>query len=117
MKAEAMDILSKVQFPPQEQKVIKAEGDPYSFKVSVILPNWPAIFQSEEFRQLFYEVVQQNLPAHIGIDYYWLSYAELLEFEPIYFNWLLEKQKDDSDNLKLDNLSFDILNFLISKNK
>lgn len=117
MKAEAEDILSKVQFPPQEQKIVDTEGDPYSFKVSIILPNWPALFQNEEFKQLFYEVVQQNLPAHIGVDYYWLSYTELQEFEPIYFEWLSEKQKEELDSLKLDNLSFDILNFLTSKNK
>lgn len=62
--------------------------DPYSFQLSFIFPNWLPRFQDASFKQLMYNVINTELPAHITPYYYWLNQAEMREFETAYNHWL-----------------------------
>jgi len=62
--------------------------DPYSLKISVIIPNWSGRFLQDKMRTIFENIVRLNSPAHLSIDFYWLSPQQMLDFETLYFNWL-----------------------------
>jgi len=62
--------------------------DPYSLKISVIIPNWSGRFLQDKMRTIFENIVRLNSPAHLSIDFYWLSPQQMLDFEKLYFNFL-----------------------------
>lgn len=67
--------------------------DFFSFKQSIILPNWPVRFQNESFRMMFENTVYEQTPIHLGTEVHWLDYETMDLFEVYYFKWL-ETLKD-----------------------
>jgi hypothetical protein len=64
------------------------ETDPFfSFRLSVLLPNWPLRFQSNEFKLFAEQMVQENCPAHLAAQCLWLSTHEMASFERMYAEW------------------------------
>jgi hypothetical protein len=61
--------------------------DFYSYRVSVVLPNWPVRFQSDEFKLYAEQLMFENAPAHLAIDCFWLSVGQMKEFEGLYSQW------------------------------
>lgn len=65
-------------------------ADPYSFRISLFIPVWPAKFRDPGFRHVFEKAVYLETPAHVYPDVYWLEYNEMKEFEIVYKAWLQE---------------------------
>ena len=65
------------------------EQDPYSFRVSVVLPYWPAHFRSLPFRNYFENLIRREAPAHLMVKICWVDNAALFQFENAYRQWLL----------------------------
>ncbi|TWJ02459.1 hypothetical protein JN11_01432 [Mucilaginibacter frigoritolerans] len=64
------------------------EQDPYSFRISVVLPYWPAHFQSMAFRSYFEDIIRQELPAHTIVKICWVGDAMMYDFENKYKTWI-----------------------------
>jgi hypothetical protein len=64
------------------------EQDPYSFRVSVVLPYWPAHFRSMPFRNYFENMIRREAPAHLMVKVCWVDNASLYRFETAYRQWL-----------------------------
>lgn len=88
--------------------------DPYSFKVSIVLPGWTERYSNIDFRNFVENLIQKELPAHILAKICWIGYPasydtkgeenEMIELEKAYKNWLVEKttmgQKQPENELK-----------------
>ncbi len=61
--------------------------DPYSFRMSIILPSWPADFQESRFRDYVEETLRRESPSHIFPRICWVSHGQMLEFEQVYRAW------------------------------
>ncbi|MEO7312800.1 MAG: hypothetical protein ABIX01_20620 [Chitinophagaceae bacterium] len=68
------------------------EDDPYSFRVTVILPADSARFTDFDFRTYIEKVVRTETPAHVYPRVCWWSREDLAVFEPLYKKWLEAKQ-------------------------
>jgi len=88
--------------------------DPYSLKLSAVIPAWPVRFQNQKLRTVFENIMKLNSPAHLDIQCHWIGIDEMKEFETVYQAWLSEKSNESSKQPKLDNLSFTLLNLLKS---
>ncbi|MGZ3750874.1 MAG: hypothetical protein ACXVAU_06345, partial [Mucilaginibacter sp.] len=64
------------------------EQDPYSFKISVVLPYWPVQFRNMAFRNYFEDIIRQELPAHTMVKVCWINDESLYEFENAYKAWI-----------------------------
>jgi uncharacterized protein YegP (UPF0339 family) len=64
------------------------DADPYSFRVSVILPAWPTRFRSQYFRKYVERVIRLETPAHIYSKVCWIDLAQMKNFEHHYRLWL-----------------------------
>lgn len=60
----------------------------FSFRMSVLLPAWPARFQDKDFREFVESLFREHAPAHIRQQFLWLSSKEMKKFESVYFSWL-----------------------------
>ncbi|NQU52328.1 MAG: hypothetical protein HQ522_07285 [Bacteroidetes bacterium] len=76
--------------------------DPYSFRVTVILPGWTYRFSNPDFRNFLEELIRKEIPAHILVRICWVGYRkneveddqnEMLQFEKAYKDFLLAKTK------------------------
>lgn len=64
------------------------EEDPYSFRMSLILPYWHERFLSMEFRRYFEEMARTETPAHIMIKICWVNNTLMNAFEVAYKEWM-----------------------------
>lgn len=78
--------------------------DPYSFRVTVVLPGWTYRFSNPDFRNFLEELVRKEIPAHILARICWIGYRknevdktenEMILFEEAYHNFLLKKTKPE----------------------
>lgn len=90
--------------------------DPYSFRVSIILPGYTTRFSNMDFRAYFERIIRQELPAHILAKICWIGADQMEVFETRYRAWMeynqghLDQEPDQSDQ-SLNQL-IDILNQL-----
>lgn len=89
--------------------------DPYSYRISVILPGWTYRFANPDFRNFMEELIRKEIPAHILARICWVGYRknevpdpenEMLQFEKAWKEFLLAKTSSAPDlNLKLKTLN------------
>lgn len=77
------------------------EEDPYSFRVSVILPYWPERFRSMEFRRFAEKIMRLEIPAHIGLKICWIDQQQMETFEKAWRAWLEEQAKEEPNTSDL----------------
>ena len=69
--------------------------DPYSFRVSVVLPGWLDICQSISFRTYVEQVIREELPAHLVAKICWIAPDVMQDLEMAYEHYLdIMKQCD-----------------------
>lgn len=81
----------------QRKKKDKAEyiENPYSMKVTVVLPGWLNIVQNHQFRNIIETTIREEFPAHIAIKICWIDPLQMYELEESYLGFLEEKQKNN----------------------
>lgn len=98
------DIMNKDYFLPIcEDNCESCAGiDPYSFRVSIVLPGWTERYSNVDFRRFMEDLIQKELPSHIMAKICWIGWPESYEMEPgeenemmeleaAYKDWLLSK--------------------------
>ena len=95
------------------------EFDPYSFRVSVVLPYWPGYFDNMAFRKHFENKIREEAPAHVMLKICWLSNDKMREFEIGYKKWIETLAADPATNVidfkKVNDRMVDILKDLHSE--
>lgn len=64
------------------------EEDPYSFRVSVVLPYWPVRFRNLHFRALLERTLREEAPAHVQVKVCWIGQQQMMAFESAFQSWL-----------------------------
>ena len=80
--------------------------DPYSFRVSVVLPGWTERFSNMDFRNFMEDLIRKELPAHVLARICWIGYPagsvendknEILQLEQAWKSFLDTMNKPDQD--------------------
>jgi hypothetical protein len=58
------------------------------FRISILIPAWPARCASPSFRTYAAQTVDRCCPAHIYADIYWLHERQMTEFDSLHRRWL-----------------------------
>ncbi|KJF43758.1 hypothetical protein [Draconibacterium sediminis] len=76
--------------------------DPYSYRVTVILPGWTYRFGNMDFRNFMEDLIRRELPAHVLARVCWIGEPkgwvdddknDMVQFEKAYKDFLLSKTK------------------------
>jgi hypothetical protein len=62
--------------------------DPYSFWITIVLPDWAERFKNCDRREVFMQTLRREMPAHLPVRYVMLSRADMLAFEAAYNEWI-----------------------------
>jgi hypothetical protein len=82
--------------------------NPYSFKISVVLPGYTFRFADVDFRNFAENVIRQEIPSHILGKICWIGYRkdqitpkdnDLMDFERDFKNFLLDKTQNKQNAL------------------
>lgn len=65
------------------------EQDPYSYRISVVLPYWPEHLRSLAFRNYFENMIRMESPAHTTVKVCWVNNSALHDFEIAYQSWII----------------------------
>lgn len=71
----------------------------YNCRLSFIFPKWTARFANPAFRHFAEKTIANQLPAHLFPQVFWLSLADMEDFESCYQHWL--KSLHDYEQQKL----------------
>jgi hypothetical protein len=66
------------------------ESDPYSFRITVVLPGWTIKGKNINYRRFVEKTIRMETPAHIYPKICWISNRQMKELEEIYELWLYE---------------------------
>lgn len=78
-------------------------NDPYSFRISIVLPAYAKRFLNIDFRRYAERIIRMETPAHLYPKICWVNNEQLQEFEKAYKDWLDVKAglASDEDKTKL----------------
>lgn len=76
------------------------EEDPYSFRLSVVLPYWPARFRDMDYRRYLNELIRTDCPAHILPRICWADPFTWQELEEAWHHWLVARKGRDHEARK-----------------
>ncbi|HWI93200.1 MAG TPA: hypothetical protein VNT20_18105 [Flavisolibacter sp.] len=79
------------------------DEDPYSFRVSFVLPCWPKRFRDKSFRAFVERTIRSETPAHIHPKIYWLGIEQMRKFENAWSEWLVEMACNDIPEIQIVN--------------
>lgn len=89
----------KVRINRNGMKMQKKAVD-YNFTVSVVLTGWTARFSDPEFRYQLENIFRKNTPAHVAIQFIWMTFPQMLGFERDFDQWLTNgRERKDIDEL------------------
>lgn len=74
-----------------------ADTDPYSFRISFILPAFAPRFLNMDFRRYCEKVIRMETPAHLFPKICWINNEQLHRFEDAYQAWLNVKAGTKKD--------------------
>ncbi len=94
------DVDDLIQNVEEEIRDEKVKNSFYTNRLSIVAPAWAGFGNNQNKRNLFQNLVKQLAPAHLHIDFLWMNWAEMKDFEPSYKNWLLAQCHPDQDNLE-----------------
>ncbi|MBE9586605.1 hypothetical protein IM792_19305 [Mucilaginibacter sp. JRF] len=79
------------------------DKDPYSFRISIVLPAYAPRFLNMDFRRYCERIIRMEAPAHTFVKICWVSNEQLVIFERDYKNWLdVKAGKVDAGNVRLN---------------
>lgn len=91
------DVLLPIDTAEDEQAPCPCIEDPYSFRVSILMPAWPIRFTDVDFRNYIERKIRLETPAHIFPKICWVNQDHMSLFEEAYRNWLLKRANIDFD--------------------
>ncbi len=62
--------------------------DPYSCRISIVLPAWPDRFADMDVRRFVEKTIRQETPAHLLPKICWVDRRQMAGFERVYQRWL-----------------------------
>jgi len=112
--SEGLHIVEHLLLRPRAPAVAHSgqDEDFYSFKISVIFPNWTTRCCNRDFRKLAEETLLLNAPAHVFPEFCWLDYIDMKEFEALFDTWQMHKTSRDTAPSELDRSAARLADFL-----
>lgn len=74
--------------------------DPYSMKVTVVLPGWYDVIQNYQFRQIVENTIHEEFPAHIAVKICWIDPLQMSNLEEYFEKYLKSIREEIEDNSK-----------------
>ncbi|MCA9735657.1 MAG: hypothetical protein H6696_01765 [Deferribacteres bacterium] len=75
-------------YVPPDCKTCSGFMDPYSFRLTAVVPAWPKRFRDRDFRHFFEKTLRLEAPAHTHVKICWVSREHMADFEDKYWPWL-----------------------------
>ena len=72
----------------------------YSFSLTAVLSASPSLANDTGYRKLVRDVVRENAPAHVAVDYCFLSASQMCRFERLYWDWRNALRHGDANEIR-----------------
>ncbi|HZL12351.1 MAG TPA: hypothetical protein VFC65_20390 [Prolixibacteraceae bacterium] len=63
------------------------DEDFFNLMITVLLPDWPARFQTERFKDYVNDLIYERLPSHISNEIVWVDTLNMKRFEEKFYQW------------------------------
>ncbi|MFT3823201.1 MAG: hypothetical protein QM731_04740 [Chitinophagaceae bacterium] len=88
-------------------------NDPYSFWITIAVPEWLPRFKNNPNAQYqFEQLVRREAPAHVLVKFCWMDPHEMYDFESAYLQWLYEQALEEPNERELTNHVNDLVTLM-----
>ena len=88
LESEGMHVIEHILLRPSGFKYLSDRSkEKYANRISVLFPKWTARSSDPSFMAFAEQTVRKNCPSHIAVDFFWLGFEEMCEFEKRYEIW------------------------------
>ena len=72
---------------PVNQAYLPIFQNPYSFILTVVIPDWPSRFQEKSFKKAIEKELSNECPAHLWLNVLWLDKIKIQQFQGVFGAW------------------------------
>ena len=76
--------------------------DPYSFRITVLLPAWTDLSCNLDYRKYAEKIIREEIPAHLSVKVCWISKEVMGVFEDTYAGWCSVMREGTSPSVAPD---------------
>ena len=84
----------------------------YSFRMTIVFPNWPYRFQKENFKKTLITWIADNSPAHVCVDILWLDIKQMALFEKLCVHWFRTRRDNNMPQQEKDQVSDEFMTLI-----
>jgi hypothetical protein len=96
------------------------DEDFFNLNLTVLMPDWPARFQIERFRDYVTDLIQERLPSHISSDILMVNATGMKAFEEKYHHWQnlrLKSRSPEKNQKEVQKAALDVYDTIMSLKK
>jgi hypothetical protein len=93
-----------VQYYTKYNNIFNETTDPFSFLLTILIPNWPDRYQNPRLKSYIENLIYKDIPSHIIPIIRWVDMNELYRYKTVYETFIQEKMKNIPDFKKLTSL-------------
>lgn len=108
-----LDKKDYIRYYTKHYDLFNLSKNPYSFILTILIPEWPRRFQNQSFRTHLENTIKNELPAHILPDIKWVGLGKLIEITSTCDDYLRLLSKRKPDFQKLSNTSDKLFKYFI----
>ncbi len=82
---------------PSRGKYATLLKDPYSFIMTIVIPNWPSRFQNKGFKKSLQKVINNESPSHLWPNILWLGKTKFQHFQQLHQMWWNAYSENEPD--------------------
>ena len=86
--------------------------DPYSFWVTIIVPEWVDRFRDPDSLYLFEQTIRWEMPAHVAIRICKYDQETMFDFETAYYKWLVLMADPDAEIMDIRKANDDLVELM-----
>jgi hypothetical protein len=91
----------RVKYYTKYSNIFHETADPYSFILTVLIPDWPEKYQNTRLKSFVEHMIYRDIPSHIMPLIKWVNMAEFYKFRSLYEDYLEERNKPYPDTEKM----------------
>jgi len=104
---------SSFKFYTKHYDLFNLISNPYSFILTILIPDWPGQFQNEVFKSHLITVIKKEIPAHILTDIKIVSVEKLIAITDLCNNYQNILSIENPDYSKLEEISDELFGYFI----
>ena len=110
-----LNLFKYINYYTKHYDLFQISKNPYSFILTILIPNWPKKFQNEAFKSHLEQSIRKEIPAHIVPDIKWVGIEQLMNILNSCNKFKTIQNSENPDYKELEKVSDKLFAYFLEK--